>query len=355
LFTFCLGKDGEKITEAEEEKMEVDETGTSSDQPVPPTNTDYGAPTGETLPGHSEPTEMLPDMSASTEETLQDDSEPTEKLHDESVRTEDALRDDNEPTEMLCDESAPTEDTLQDDSEPTEMLCDESAPTEETLRDDSEAMEDVLPDDSVLTEENSSDDNAPAEETSPDNSAPADETLPDDRTSPVETETEENSQAPDAEDNRSTSHQPSPAADNRLSPHLEAEVRIPSAVAGSESKCLHPQGDAEESVASPLCNENESSTEIKECGELCQGSDQAGDREIRLSPTSKTEAACAEDRPAIFPVTSEVPSLTEEKIAESTDASVVENVIPSLQEDAGLLLCEEKKGETEEVSTNAAE
>ncbi|XP_021920115.1 uncharacterized protein LOC110830032 isoform X2 [Zootermopsis nevadensis] len=294
--------EGKKIAEANEEKMEVDETETNSDQPVAPTSTD-----------------------------------------------------DSEPVEMLPNVSVPTRDALPDNSEATEMLPDESVPTEETLPDDSEATEEMLRDDSVLAEETSSDDNAPAEDISPDNHATAEDTLPDDRTSPVEVE--ENSQASEAEDNRPTSHQPTATADSRLSPPLEAEVRIPSPVTDSESKCSHPPGDIEESVVLPLCIENESSTEIKGSGELCQEGEQAGDTEIRLPSTIETEAVCAENRSPISPVDNEVPSLTEDKVAdtpvESTDMSVVENLVPLLQKDGPL--SEERKGEAEEIPTNATE
>lgn len=264
---------------------------------------------------------------------------------------------DSEPVEMLHDDSARMGERLPDDSEAVEMLPDESAPTEETLPDDGEAMEEMLADDCALVEETSSDDNAPAEETSPDNSVPLEETLPDGRTSP--TETEENSQASEAEGNRPISHQPNAAADSRLSPPLETEVRISFPVAGSESKCSHHPGVTEESVVSPLCNENESSTEIKDCGEICQEGEQACDREIRLQQTRETEGAYTEDRAPISPVNNEMPTLTGVKVAdtplESTDMSVVENLVPLLQEKAGPLLSEENEGETEKIPTNAAD
>jgi hypothetical protein len=274
IIVFCLGIDeGEKVTESgREEKMEVDEAVTGSDQPVAAMNTD---------------------------------------------------------------DSAPTEETFQDNSEHTELL----------------------PEDSLHAEEISPDDNAPTEETSRDDSAPAEETLLEDRTSPVETE--ENSQASEVEDSRPSSPQPVVSADSRLSPQLESEVRIPSPVAGSENKSLHPPGDIEESVASSPCNENELSAEIRDAGELCQEGEQVGEREIRSSPTSETETTDPEGTASISPVNNEVPSLSGDMLAdtliESTDTSVAGNIVPLLQENAEPLLPEDNKGETEEILASAAE
>lgn len=116
--------EGEKVAEGEE-KMEVDEVETGSDQPVAPANID----------------------DSTTEEALPDDKEPAEQ--------------------MVLDDSAPAEETS-----PGDM-----APAEET------SSGDIVP-----AEENSPGDMAPAEETSPDVNAPIDETALGDRTSPLETE-----------------------------------------------------------------------------------------------------------------------------------------------------------------------
>jgi hypothetical protein len=240
-----------------------------------------------------------------------------------------------------------TGETLPDDKEPTEeMLLDDNAPGEETSPGGNAHAVDALPDDS-LPSDDMSDDNAPAEEISPNDNAPAEEMLPDDRMTPLDAE--ENCQASEAEDNGQTSFQSSAAVESRLSPHPE-DVEISSPVADGEIRSLQPPVDTEESVASPVCSENEPSDEIKDRSELCQEGEPSGDRQVRSS-TNKTEVAYAEDIAAVSPVNNEVLPLSGEKLphtpAESTDTLVAGNLVPSLQEKAGPILTEENAGGTE--------
>lgn len=241
--------------------------------------------------------------------------------------------------------STPARETLQDDCDPTEeMLLNESMPGEETSPGENAHAEDALADDSPPAED-MSDDNAPTEEISPVGNAPAEEMLPDDRMTPVDTE--ENCQASEAEDNGHTAFQSSAAVESRLSPHPE-DVRISSPVTDGEVRSLQPPVDPEESVASPLCNEQ--SDEIKDHSELCEEGETSHDREVKLS-TNKTDVACAENIAAVSPVNNEVLPLSGEKLphapAESTDTSVAGNIVPLLQENTGHVLTEENEGGTD--------
>jgi hypothetical protein len=264
--------------------MEVDQVESHSSQPIAPNNTDGITSAGETLPGDSDPTE--------------------------------------------------------------EMLLDDNAPGDETSPGDTACAEDALRDDSPPSE-GMSDDNALAEGVSPNDNAPAEEMLPDDRMTPVDAE--ENCLAYEAQDNRQTSFQSSVTVESRLSPHPE-DCGVSSPVTEGEIRSVQPPVDTEESVASPVCNENESSEEMKDHSELCQEGEPSGDREVR-SPTSKTEVAYAEDIAAVAPVNNEVLPLSGEKLphtpAESTDTLVAGNIVPLLQEKAGLILTEENAGGTE--------
>ncbi|PNF37871.1 hypothetical protein B7P43_G07399 [Cryptotermes secundus] len=314
-------KNGEKVAEGEE-KMEVDEAEAGNDQPVALANID----------------------DSTTEEALPDDKEPAEQM----------VLDDSATAEEISGDIGPAEETSPGDVAPVgEISSGDIVPAEENLPDDMAPAGEHSSSDIVPADETSPDDNVPEEETSPDENAPIDETSLGDRTSPVETE--ENCQASEVGDNRPSS-QSSAAADSRLSSQ-EAEARIPSPVEGSEIKCLHPPDDTEESVASPSCNENESSDIVRDSSELCQESEQAGDREIRSS-VSETEAAYTDERAAISPVNNEVPPLSGDKLAstlvESTDTSLAGNIVPLLEEKAGPL-SEQNKGEIENISTSASE
>lgn len=243
--------------------------------------------------------------------------------------------------------STPARETLPDDCDPTEeMLLNDSIPGEETSPGENAHAEDALADDSPPSED-MSDDNAPAEEISPDGNAPAEEMLPDDRMTPVDTE--ENCQASESEDNRHTSFQSNATVEGRLSPHSE-DVGISSPVTDGEIRSLQPPVDTEESVASPLCSENEHSDELKDHSELCEEGEPSGDREVRSS-TNKTEVAYAENVAAVSPANNEVLPLSGEKLshapAESTDISVAGNIVPLLQEKAGHILTEENEGGTD--------
>jgi hypothetical protein len=237
-----------------------------------------------------------------------------------------------------------TGETLPDDTDPTEMLVDDSAAGEETSPGGNAHAEDALLNDSPVSED-LSDDNAAAE-ISPDDNAPAEEMLPDDSMTPVDTE--ENCQASEAEDNRQTSFQSSSTAESRLSPHPE-DVRISSPVTDGEIRSLQPPVDTEDSVTSPLCNENESFDEIKDHSELCQEGESSGDRDLRS--TNKTEVACAEDATPVSPVNNEMLPLSGEKLpdtpVESTDALVAGNIVPLLQEKAGPIVTAENEEGTE--------
>lgn len=311
MYTFFIGKDGEKVAEGEE-KMEVDEAETGSDQPVAPANID----------------------DSTTEEALPDDKEPAEQM----------VLDDSAPAEETSGDIGHAEETSSGDTAPVgEASSGDIVPAEENSPDDMAPAGEPTSGDIVPADETSPDDNVPEEETSPDENAPIDETSLGDRTSPVEAE--ENCQASEAGDNRPSS-QSSVAADGRLS-SLEAEVRIPSPVEGSEIKCSQPPDDTEESVVSPSCNENESSEILRDCSELSQESEQADSREIRSS-VSETEAVYTDDRAVISPVNNEVPPLSGDKLAdtfvESTDTSLTGNVVPLLEEKAEPL-SEQNKGD----------
>lgn len=243
--------------------------------------------------------------------------------------------------------STPASEMLQDDCDPTEeMLLNDSMPGEETSPGENAHAEDALADDSPPADD-MSDDIAPTEEISPVCNAPTEEMLPDDRMTPVDTE--ENCQASEAEDSGHTAFQSSATVESRLSPHPE-DVRISSPVTDGEVRSLQPPGDTEESVASPLCSENEQPDEIKDHSELCEEGETSGDREVRSS-TNKTEVAYAENIAAVSPVNNEVLPLSQEKLphapAESTDTSVAGNIVPSLQEKTGHILTEENEGETD--------
>lgn len=235
-------------------------------------------------------------------------------------------------------------ETLPDDCDPMEeMLLNDCRPGEETSPGENVHAEDALANDSPPSED-MSDDNAPAEEISPVCNAPAEEMLPDDRMTPVDTE--ENCQASEVEDNGQTSFQSSATVESRLSPHPE-DVRISSPVTDGEIRSLQPPVDTEESVPSPLCNENEQSDDIKDQSELCEVGEPSGDREVRSS-INKTEVGYAENIAALSPVNNEVLPLSGEELphapAESTDTSVAGNVVPLLQEKAGDITQENEGG-----------
>lgn len=290
--------------------MEVDGAENGSEHPVDPANIDYST-TEEAIPGFKEP----------AEETSSGDAAPAGKTTPGGL--------------------APARET---------SSCD-IIPAEETSPGDLAPAEEISTGDIVPTDEASPDDNVPEEETSGEN-VPIEETSLSDATSPVETEG--NCQVSEAGDNRPPS-QSSVAADSRFSP-LEAEARIPSPVAGSEIKVLHPPGDTIESAASLSSTENESS-KIRDCSELCQESEQAGSREMRSS-VNETEVAYTEDRAAISPINNEVPPLAGDKLAdtliESTDTSLARNIIPLLEEKAEPF-SEKNKGKTDNISTSASE
>lgn len=244
-------------------------------------------------------------------------------------------------------DSTSARETLPDDCDPMEeMLLNDSRPGEETSPGENAHAEDALANDSPPSED-MSDDNAPAEEISPVGNAPAEEMLPDDRMTPIDTE--ENCQASEAEDNGHTSFQSSATVESRLSPHPEVG-RISSPMTDGEIRHLQPPVDTEESVASPLCNENEQSDEMKDQSEICEVGEPSGDREVRSS-INKTEVGYAENIAAVSPVNNEVLPLSGEKLphapTESTDTSVAGNIVPLLQEKAGNILTEENEGGTD--------
>lgn len=226
-------------------------------------------------------------------------------------------------------DSTSARETLPDDCDPMEvMLLNDSRPGEDTSPGENAHAEDALANNSPPSED-MSDDNAPAEEISPVGNASAEEMLPDDRMTPVDTE--ENCQASEAEDSGHISFQSSAAVERRLSPHPE-DGRISSPVTDGEIRSLQPPVDTEESVASPLCSENEQADEIKDQSEL-------------------REVGCAENIAAVSPVNNEVIPLSGEKLphapAESTDTSVAGNIVPLLQEKAGNIVTEENEGGTD--------
>lgn len=246
-----------------------------------------------------------------------------------------------------ADDSTSARETLPDDCDPMEeMLLNDSRPGEETSPGENAHAEDALANDSPPSED-MSDDNAPAEEISSVGNAPAEEMLPDDRMTPVDTE--ENCQASEAEDNGHTSFQSSATVESRLSPHPE-DGRISFPMIDGEIRSLQPPVDTEESVASPLCSENEQSDEIKDQSEICEVGEPSGDREVRSS-INKTEVGYAESKAVVSPVNNEVLPLSGEKLphapSESTDTSVAGNIVPLLQEKAGNILTEEVEGGTD--------
>jgi hypothetical protein len=301
LYTFFPGKD------EGEEKMEVDGAENGSEHAVGPANIDDST-TEEAIPGDKEP----------AEETSPGDAAPAGKTTPDGV--------------------TPAWET---------SSCD-IIPAEETSPGDLAPAEEISTGDIVPTDEASPDDNVPEEETSPGENVPTEETSLSVATSPVETEG--NCQVSEAGDNRPPS-QSSVAADSRFSPQ-EVEARIPSPVADSEIKLLHPPGDTVESAASLSSIENESS-KIRDCSELCQESEQAGGREMRSS-VNETEVTYTEDTAAISHINNEVPPLSGDKLIESTDTSLARNIIPLLEEKAEPF-SEQNKGKTDNISTSASE